>query len=131
MKTLYTLFFILFVALLSSCEKEKRWDDRLNGVWVESYTNNVKSLPSSCTVAFKEGEMMICNSSLTKDLGKKSEIYAENGKIWIRYQLPLRTHTEFRYNYAFDGTYLWLKEETSSKNFNIINTPGAKKYRKQ
>ena len=117
--------------MLSSCKKESTWDSPLNGTWIEESSNNSRSLPSTCTIQFQEGTMVLCEESIGENLNKKSKLHAQNGQIWISYKLSLRKHEEYRYDYAFDGGYLWIIEETTSNYSSPVNQPNAKKYRKK
>jgi hypothetical protein len=116
---------------LFSCKKDSGWDMPLNGTWEEVSNNNSRSLPSHCNIQFTDGEMVICDESIGKDLNKKSNVYAQNGQIWISYKLGFRKHEEYRYDYEFDGVYLWIIEETTPGFNSVINNSSAKKYRKQ
>jgi hypothetical protein len=75
--------------------------------------------------------MIICDESVGADLNKKSRVYANNGQIWISYKLSFRRHEEYRYDYQFEGEYLWIMEETSEKFYTAIGQSQAKKYRKK
>lgn len=127
--SILTLF--ICAILMTSCKKEESWESPLNGVWVEESNNNARSLPSKCTIQFQQGTMVICDESVGKDLNKDSQIHAQNGQIWISYKLSFRKHEEYRYDYEFEGEYLWIMEETTSKFNSVINNPNAKKYRKK
>lgn len=116
--------------LIGSCKKESSWDTPLNGKWVEVSNNNTRALPSNCNVEFQDGVVVICDESIGKDLNQKSKVNAENGQIWISYRLSFRMHEEYRYDYQFEGEYLWLMEETTENYNTVINNKAAKKYRK-
>lgn len=130
MKNSLIALFICFV-FVTSCKKQESWETPLDGVWVEESNNNARSLPSKCTIQFQKGTMVICDESVGKDLNKDSKIYAQNGQIWISYKLSFRKHEEYRYDYEFEGEYLWIMEETTSNFNSVINHPKAKKYRKK
>lgn len=103
----------------------------MNGTWVEVSNNNTRALPSNCNIEFQDGVMILCDESIGKDLNHESRIHAQNGQIWISYRLSFRKHEEYRYDYQFEGEYLWIIEETSSDYTPTINNSKAKKYRKQ
>lgn len=115
---------------LFSCEKESSWDTPLNGTWQEVSNNNTRALPSNCELEFEDGIMVICDESLGKDLNYDSQVHAQDGQIWISYRLTFRKHEEYRYDYEFEGEYLWIMEETTEQLGSIINNSNAKKYRK-
>jgi hypothetical protein len=119
--------FILF----TSCSKESRtWDVRLNGRWTEDIPANAKSLPSGCDLLFNDNYFEICQQGLTSDVNTKSSLYSNDGQLYIEYNLGLKRHIEHRYDYEFEGEYLWLVEETTEKNTGARTVSGAKKYRK-
>ncbi len=119
-------FFFLF-----SCSKEsKSWDGRLNGRWTEDIPANAKSLPSGCDLLFNDNYFEICQQALTSDVNTKSSLYSWDGQIYIEYNLGLKHHTEYRYNYEFEGEFLWLVEETTERVSGAKNISGAKKYKK-
>jgi hypothetical protein len=120
---------IICTVSISSCNKQTvGWDDRLNGRWVEVAPQNAKSLPAGCEIVFDQNFMSICNSTLGSDLNAKSGVNSENGQIWINYRLSGQRHTEYRYDYAFDGDYLWLSEEQSDNFLSVVSSGAAKKY---
>lgn len=125
------ILFVLITTLLFSCKKEIAWDTPLNGTWVEVTTNNTKALPSNCTLEFNDGVMIICDESIGENLNHDSQIFANNGQIWISYRLSFRKHEEYRYDYQFDGEYLWIMEETTAQFNSIIGSSNAKKYRRK
>lgn len=114
-----------------SCKKETTWETPLNGTWVEESSNNSRSLPSTCNIQFQDGVMILCDESIGENLNKKSKLHAQNGQIWISYKLSFRKHEEYRYDYQFEGEYLWIMEETTPNFNNVINNSKAKKYRKK
>jgi hypothetical protein len=127
----FYLLLLLCSVLNFSCKKENEgWDVRLNGKWTEDTPSNAKSLPLGCDLLFNDNYLEICNQSLTEDVNKKSGVYSENGQIYLQYNLGLKHHTEFRYDYQFEGDFLWLMEETTEKKMSVANISGAKKYRK-
>lgn len=130
MKKIFFIF-ILAAIFLSGCKKEQGWDSVLNGTWIEVSNNNTRALPSNCDIVFQDGNMIICDESIGADLNKKSRVYANNGQIWISYKLSFRRHEEYRYDYQFEGEYLWIMEETSEKFYTVIGQSQAKKYRKK
>lgn len=110
-----SLLLLCFISVLFfSCSKKDPWDDKLNGSWKEVTVFNAKSLLGNCNLYFENGLMTICDKSITDNLGKNSNVHAEDGQIWIDYQLSFRTHMEYRYDYSFDGDYLLITEETTS-----------------
>lgn len=125
------LFILLsFIAVIGSCKKDSGWDTPLNGTWIEVTNNNSRALPSNCNIKFEDGVMVICDESIGKHLNQKSNVYAQDGQIWISYKLSFRKHEEYRYDYQFDGAFLWIMEETSSSASSVVNNPLAKKYSK-
>ena len=120
----------LFTLILASCKKDAGWETRLNGKWEEFTNNNSRALPSNCFIEFQDGIMIICNESIGKDLNQKSDVFAKEGQVWISYKLSFRKHQEYRYDYQFEGEYLWIMEETTANKNTVINHPAAKKYRK-
>ena len=114
----------------SSCKKSETWDTPLNGKWEEVTNNNSRALPSNCNLEFQDGVMIICNESLGKDLNEESKVHSLDGQIWISYRLTFRKHEEYRYDYQFEGEYLWIMEENTTNLGTIINNPKAKKYHK-
>lgn len=129
MKKIYP-FLLVFTILFNSCKKESGWDAPLNGKWVEVSNFSSRALPSNCNLEFDNGIMIICGESVGKDLNHKSEVHARDGQVWISYRLSFRKHEEYRYDYQFEGEYLWIMEETTSNQMSVIRQPGAKKYRK-
>jgi len=130
LKKLFYLYFFVSLAF-ASCKKGGEWDAPLNGKWIEESNNNTRALPSNCNIEFQDGVMILCDESIGKDLNHESKIHAQNGQIWISYRLSFRKHEEYRYDYQFEGEYLWIIEETTTKFTPLINNPKAKKYRKQ
>lgn len=119
------------LSIVSSCSKESRtWDVRLNGRWTEDIPANAKSLPSGCDLLFNDNYFEVCQQALTSDVNTKSSLYSNDGQIYIEYNLGLKHHTEHRYDYEFEGEFLWLVEETTEKNTGARTVSGAKKYRK-
>jgi hypothetical protein len=123
--------FVLTSIFCWGCKKEQGWDTLLNGTWTEVSNNNTRALPSNCDIVFQDGTMILCDESLGADLNNKSRIYANEGQIWISYKLSFRKHEEYRYDYQFEGEYLWLVEETSEHLTTAINNSNAKKYRRK
>lgn len=122
---------LTFFFIFSACEKqEEGWDERLDGRWIEVAPFNAKSLPAGCEIVLDRGFMSICDEKLGSDLNAKSGVQSGNGQIWINYRLSGQRHTEYRYDYAFDGDFLWLSEEQTSKLRPVIGSGTAKKYRK-
>ena len=129
MKNIFPYLLVVAV-LLSSCKKDAGWDTPLNGKWVEVSNYSSRALPSNCDLEFDNGVMVICGESVGADLNQKSEVFARDGQVWISYKLSFRKHEEYRYDYQFEGEYLWIIEETTSHLTSVTNQPGAKKYRK-
>ena len=129
MKNSIFIFALIALAFVS-CKKETDWDAALNGKWQEVTTNNLRALPSNCDIIFDYGVMVICGESIGKQLNQKSEVNAHDGQVWISYKLSFRKHEEYRYDYQFEGGYLWIMEETTTQSNRVVNNPNAKKYRK-
>jgi hypothetical protein len=127
----FILLSIVSSILFTSCKKEVFWDMPLNGTWVEVTNNNPKALPSNCTIEFADGVMVICDESIGANLNHDSKIFANNGQVWISYKLSFRKHEEYRYDYQFEGEYLWIMEETTKAFTPVINHSKAKKYRRK
>ena len=127
----HLIIFSFIILALTSCKKDGGWDTPLNGTWEEVTNNNTRALPSNCNLVFEDGVMIICNESLGKDLNQDSRVFAQKGQIWISYRLSFRKHEEYRYDYQFEGEYLWIMEETSEHVGTIVQNPNAKKYRKR
>lgn len=120
-----------FVSFLFSCSKEsKSWDVRLNGRWTEDIPANAKALPSGCQLIFNDNYFEVCGQALTSDVNTKSSLYSGDGQIYIEYNLGLKHHTEYRFDYEFEGDFLWLVEETTEKNTGASRISGAKKYKR-
>lgn len=116
---------------LFSCERESEtWDPRLNGRWTEVTPVNAKALPSGCDLLFNDNYFEICGQPLTKDVNTKSSLYSSDGQIYIQYNLGLKRHVEFRYDFTFEGEFLWIMEETTDKSIAAPQISGAKKFRK-
>jgi hypothetical protein len=128
-KNLLTILTLLVITF-SACKKTEVWDTPLNGKWEEVSNNNTRALPSNCFLEFQDGVMIICDESIGKDLNHESKVHANEGQIWISYRLSFRKHEEYRYDYQFEGEYLWIMEETTTGLGTIIKNPKAKKYRK-
>jgi hypothetical protein len=124
---------LFFSALfLFACEKQDEgWEARLNGRWVEVAAQNAKSLPAGCEIVFDRSFMSICNEELGSELNSKSGVNSGNGQIWINYRLSGQRHIEYRYDYAFDGDYLWLLEDQTDGFNPVVGVNGAKKYTKK
>ena len=75
--------------------------------------------------------MSICDEAIGSDLNSKSGINSGNGQIWINYRLSGQRHIEYRYDYAFEGDYLWMIEEETSTQTSPIGSSLAKKYRRK
>lgn len=127
MKKLFVIIFPFMLALLS-CKKSNQWDNRLNGVWIEEQSSQYKALPSNCALKFNEGEMQICDESVSKDLTRKSRVHAYQGKIWISYKLAMKKHEEYRYDYLVDKNTLWIIENTSTDFAGVEQVSKGKKY---
>lgn len=121
----------LFIGF-SACEKQPSgWDDRLNGRWVEIAPNNAKSLPAGCEILLGRSFMSICDENVVANLNSKAGVNSAQGQIWINYRLGGQRHSEYRYDYAFDGDYLWLSEDQSSDYHPLVGIGTSKKYRKK
>jgi hypothetical protein len=126
------IYSLLFVSLiLTGCKKEdKSWDARLNGLWIEVLPLAAKSLPEDCDLEFLQGSMYICNKDITGETNRKTRLYSDNGQIWINYSLAFKKHIEYRYDYEFDGDFLWLIENDDPGFTNVAGRTGAKKYQR-
>lgn len=121
----------LFAGVFFSCSKEsKTWDVKLNGRWTEDIPANAKALPSGCDLLFNDNYFEVCGQALTSDVNTKTSLYSGNGQIYIEYNLSLKHHTEYRFDYEFEGDFLWLVEETTEKNTGASRISGAKKYKR-
>ena len=128
------IFSILLICAtcFSSCKKEEQWDESLNGTWKEVTSYNAKSLQSNCEIVFDKEDMLICGTSITDNLGGRSNVHALNGQIWINYKLAFRMHTEYRYDYYFDNNFLYITEENTTKNIGTLTTTSSfKKYERK
>ncbi|TVR78852.1 MAG: hypothetical protein EA412_07655 [Chitinophagaceae bacterium] len=102
---------------ITSCSKIDR---DIRGKWHE-IDNPLSRTKTGCTFEVTSNDVVYCGNSQIFSLGTRSRVSAEDGKIFYEYRLLGRTYTDYLYDYKLDGSFLWIRSNTSENWVNPVN----------